>query len=266
MTVRDALPQGLLRVERLDVRYDAVEALRGITMTVNTNEAVALVGANGAGKSTLFKSIMGFLKPAAGSIAFAGKPMAGVRPERRAHLGIGYCPEGRRVFPGMTVRENLEVAVTGPAASRSELVAYAYELFPALGERPEALGWQLSGGQQQMLAIARALMGRPKLLLLDEPSLGLAPMLVEEIFAIVRRLVQSEGISVLLVEQNAALALDLADHGYVIETGRIVLEGTAESLAQNSDVKEFYLGLNDVGSRKSYHDVKRYRRRKRWLS
>ena len=198
--------QRLLRVERLQVRYDAVTALRDITVTVGANEAVALVGANGAGKSTLFKSIMGFLKPSAGGISFAGRSLARLRPDARARLGLGYCPEGRRVFPGLTVRENLEVAVTGPASSRPALIDYAYELFPALAERPGALGWQLSGGQQQMLAIARALMGRPRLLLLDEPSLGLAPKLVDEVLKRVRTIVAS-GTSVLLAEQNVTKAL-----------------------------------------------------------
>ena len=151
----------LLSVERLHVRYDAVEALRDITVTVDAKEAVALLGANGAGKSTLFKSIMGFLRPAAGGITFAGKSLTRLPTEARVRLGIGYCPEGRRVFPGLTVRENLEVAVPGPASSRRLLIDYAYDLFPSLAEREQALGWQLSGGQQQMLAIARALMGHP---------------------------------------------------------------------------------------------------------
>ena len=236
-----ALPQSLLSIEGLHVRYDAVEALRDITMTVNTNEAVALIGANGAGKSTLFKSIMGFLKPAAGSISFGRRPMAGMRPESRAHLGLGYCPEGRRVFPGMTVRENLEVAVTGPAASRTELVAYAYELFPALGERPDALGWQLSGGQQQMLAIARALMGQPKLLLLDEPSLGLAPKLVDEVLKRVRIIVAS-GTSVLLAEQNVTKALACCERAYLLEVGSVVLSGAASDLQGAWEIKKAYLG------------------------
>jgi branched-chain amino acid transport system ATP-binding protein len=233
--------QHLLSVERLQVRYDAVTALRDITVTVSANEAVALVGANGAGKSTLFRSIMGFLKPAAGGISFAGRSLARLRPNARAHLGIGYCPEGRRVFPGLTVRENLEVAVTGPASSRPALIDYAYELFPALAERPGALGWQLSGGQQQMLAVARALMGRPRLLLLDEPSLGLAPKLVDEVLKRVRTIVAS-GTSVLLAEQNVTKALACCERAYLLEVGTVALTGAAADLQGAWEVKKAYLG------------------------
>jgi branched-chain amino acid transport system ATP-binding protein len=233
--------QHLLSVERLQVRYDAVTALRDITVTVSANEAVALVGANGAGKSTLFRSIMGFLKPAAGGISFAGRSLARLRPNARAHLGIGYCPEGRRVFPGLTVRENLEVAITGPASSRPALIDYAYELFPALAERPGALGWQLSGGQQQMLAVARALMGRPRLLLLDEPSLGLAPKLVDEVLKRVRTIVAS-GTSVLLAEQNVTKALACCERAYLLEVGTVALTGAAADLQGAWAVKKAYLG------------------------
>ena len=233
--------QHLLSVERLQVRYDAVTALRDITVTVSANEAVALVGANGAGKSTLFRSIMGFLKPAAGGISFAGRSLARLRPDARARLGLGYCPEGRQVFPGLTVRENLEVAVTGPASSRPALIDYAYELFPALAERPGALGWQLSGGQQQMLAIARALMGRPRLLLLDEPSLGLAPKLVDEVLKRVRTIVAS-GTSVLLAEQNVTKALACCERAYLLEVGTVALTGAAADLRGAWEVKKAYLG------------------------
>jgi branched-chain amino acid transport system ATP-binding protein len=231
----------LLSVERLHVRYDAVTALRDITVTVNAGEAVALVGANGAGKSTLFKSIMGFLRPAAGGISFAGKPLAHLRPEARAHLGLGYCPEGRRVFPGLTVRENLEVAATGAASNRRARVDYAFELFPVLAERHAALGWQLSGGQQQMLAIARALMGRPRLLLLDEPSLGLAPKLVDEVLRQVRTIVAG-GTSVLLAEQNVTKALACCERAYLLEVGTVALAGTAADLRGAWEVKKAYLG------------------------
>ncbi len=176
--------------------------------------------------------------------------------------------EGRRVFEQLTVEENLVAGGHTLVDLRGvrEGIDLVYSYFPRLKERRSQQAGYLSGGEQQMLAIGRGLMSRPKLVMLDEPSLGLAPMLTEEIFRIVRQLVEKERIAVLLVEQNAALALDLAEHGYVIETGRIVLEGSADHLARNSDVKEFYLGLNEVGSRKSYHEVKRYRRRKRWLS
>jgi branched-chain amino acid transport system ATP-binding protein len=231
----------LLSVEGLHVRYDAVTALRDISLTVGANEAVALVGANGAGKSTLFKAIMGFLAPAAGSITLAGRPLAHMRPETRAHLGIGYCPEGRRVFPGLTVRENLEVAIRGPAGTRAGLVDHAYALFPALAERSDALGWQLSGGQQQMLAIARALMGRPRLLLLDEPSLGLAPKLVDEVLKQVRTIVAS-GTSVLLAEQNVTKALACCERAYLLEVGTVALAGAAADLQGAWEVKKAYLG------------------------
>jgi branched-chain amino acid transport system ATP-binding protein len=231
----------LLNVERLHVRYDAVDALRDVTVTVNAEEAVALVGANGAGKSTLFKSIMGFLRPVAGGITFAGESLTRLRPEARARLGIGYCPEGRRVFPGLTVRENLEVAVTGPASSRRVLVDYAYDLFPTLAERQQALGWQLSGGQQQMLAIARALMGHPRLLLLDEPSLGLAPKLVDEVMKRVRTIVAS-GTSILLAEQNVTKALGCCERAYLMEVGTVALAGTAADLRGAWEVRKAYLG------------------------
>src|SRR4051794_13639161 len=242
MTSADrSAPLPLLSVERLHVRYGAVEALRDISITVNSSEAVALVGANGAGKSTLFKSIMGFLKAASGTISLAGAPIGRLRPEARAHLGLGYCPEGRRVFPGLTVRENLEVAVTGPARTRSERVDYGMQLFPALAERRDALGWQLSGGQQQMLAIARALMGRPKLLLLDEPSLGLAPKLVDEVLRQVRTIVAG-GTSVLLAEQNVTKALVCCDRAYLLEVGTVALSGAAAELQGAWEVKKAYLG------------------------
>jgi branched-chain amino acid transport system ATP-binding protein len=234
-------PGALLSVKQLHVRYGAVEALRNISVTVDANEAVALVGANGAGKSTLFKSIMGFLKPASGDISLGGTPIARLRPEARAHLGIGYCPEGRRVFPGLTVRENLEVAVLGPARTRSERVQYGMELFPALAERSDALGWQLSGGQQQMLAIARALMGKPRLLLLDEPSLGLAPKLVDEVLQQVRTIVKN-GTSVLLAEQNVTKALVCCERAYLLEVGNVVLSGAASELQGAWEVKKAYLG------------------------
>ena len=235
-----ATTQPLLSVERLRVRYDAADALRNISLTVNAGEAVALIGANGAGKSTLFKTIMGFLAPVSGSMAFDGRPLV-QRTEVRAKLGIGYCPEGRRVFPGLTVQENLEVAIMGSAAASRERLDYAFELFPDLHERRESLGWQLSGGQQQMLAIARALMGRPRLLLLDEPSLGLSPKLVDEVLRRVSVIVAA-GTSVLLAEQNVTKALICCSRAYLLEVGSIVLSGPAEELRGAWAVRKAYLG------------------------
>jgi branched-chain amino acid transport system ATP-binding protein len=196
----------LLNIDGLSVAYGQVSALRDVSISINAGEAVALVGANGAGKSTLFKSIVGFLRPRSGRIQFLGRDMAGVSPERRARLGLGYAPEGRRVFPGMTVRENLEVAVFASKGEREQRLQRAFALFPQLAERHAQLAWQLSGGQQQMLAIGRALMGRPRLLLLDEPSLGLSPKLADEVLAAVRVIIQ-DGTAVLLAEQNVRKAL-----------------------------------------------------------
>src|SRR5262249_35546969 len=176
----------LLSVDRLEAGYGKVTALRNVSLAVGEGEAVALIGANGAGKSTLFKTIIGLLKPRSGGLAFAGANLARLSPEKRFRLGIGYVPEGRRVFPGLTVIENLEVAARSGRAERDALLKTAFAMFPQLAERPQARGWQLSGGQQQMLAIARALMGRPKLLLMDEPSLGLSPKLVDEVLGRIR--------------------------------------------------------------------------------
>ena len=203
-----------------------------------------------------------------GEMTMEGRRLNDVASYELLSYGIAHVPENRRLFPKLTVEENLRMGAFVPQARAhfDERLARVYQLFPRMKERRRQQAGYLSGGEQQMLAIGRGLMSRPKLMMLDEPSLGLAPLLTAEIFRIVRQLVEKERIAVLLVEQNAALALELADHGYVIENGRIVLEGKADALRQNSDIKEFYLGLNDVGGRKSYRDVKRYRRRKRWLS
>ena len=264
----------MLTLNNIEVVYDGVIlVLRGVSIEIPDGRITALLGANGAGKTTTLKAISGILRAergevAKGSIEFAGKRIDRLAPHEIVALGIAQVFEGRRVFEHLTVEENLIAGGHTVIDLRGvrEGIERVYSYFPRLKERRTQAAGYLSGGEQQMLAIGRGLMSRPKLIMLDEPSLGLAPMLVEEIFGIVRRLVESERIAVLLVEQNAALALELAEHGYVIENGRIVLEGTAEALAQNSDVKEFYLGLNDVGGRKSYRDTKRYRRRTRWLS
>jgi branched-chain amino acid transport system ATP-binding protein len=231
----------LLEIESLCVGYGPVSALNGVTLSVNAGEAVAIVGANGAGKSTLLKSIVGFLRPRSGRLRFLGRDMIGLAPERRARLGLGYAPEGRRVFPGLTVRENLEVAVFHGKAERTRRLDRAFVLFPQLAERQTQLGWQLSGGQQQMLAIGRALMGRPRLLLLDEPSLGLSPKLADEVFAAVKAIVK-DGTSVLLAEQNVAKALSCCDRTHVLKIGKVALSGESSALRDTEEIRKAFLG------------------------
>jgi branched-chain amino acid transport system ATP-binding protein len=231
----------LLNVDRLSVAYGSVTALREVSLTVGEGEAVALIGANGAGKSTLFKTIIGFLAPRSGTLALGPRSLAGLAPEKRFRLGIGYAPEGRRVFPGLTVRENLEVATQRGRQLRTRMVQQGLAMFPQLAERADALGWQLSGGQQQMLTIARALMGAPRLLLLDEPSLGLSPKLVDEVLGRIPAIVAA-GTSVLLAEQNVAKALGCCQRAYVIEVGRIAFSGPAAELRDAESVRKAYLG------------------------
>ena len=233
----------MLRIEDLFVRYGAIEALKGISLQVAAGEIVTLIGGNGAGKSTLMRAIAGLVKPASGTIAFEGRPIAGIRPHHCVRLGIGHSPEGRLVFGDQSVRDNLMLG----AYARDDMDAIAtdidkyFAIFPRLAERQDQQAGTLSGGEQQMLAIARALMSRPKLLLLDEPSLGLAPLIVREVFAVIRRL-REEGVTILLVEQMANLALAVADRAYVIETGRITLEGTGADLLRDERVRSAYLG------------------------
>jgi branched-chain amino acid transport system ATP-binding protein len=264
----------MLAVNNIEVVYDKVIlVLKGVSLSVTEGTITTLLGANGAGKTTTLKSISGILRAergevTKGSIELKGSRIDGMQPFDLTALGIAQVFEGRRVFEHLTAEENL---IAGAHLERDyrkveQGIERVYNYFPRLKERRYQRSGYLSGGEQQMLAIGRALMSGPKLVLLDEPSLGLAPMLVEEIFGIVRRLVEGERLSVLLVEQNATMALQVAEHGYVMENGRIVLEGSAEKLRGNSDIREFYLGLNEVGSRKSYRDVKHYKRRKRWLS
>ena len=264
----------MLSVNNIEVVYDnVVLVLRGVSLEVRAGAITTLLGANGAGKTTTLKAISGMLGTergavTKGSITFGDKRIDGMRPFDVTRLGITQVFEGRRVFEHLTTEENL---IAGGHVQRDlrklrRGIEFVYTYFPLLKERRHQLSGYLSGGEQQMLAIGRALMSEPKVMLLDEPSLGLAPMLVEEIFGIVQRLVTQESLSVLLVEQNAAMAVSVAQHGYVMETGRIVLEGSIQKLRDNSDIREFYLGLNEMGSRKSYRDVKHYKRRKRWLS
>jgi branched-chain amino acid transport system ATP-binding protein len=264
----------MLILNNVEVIYDGVIlVLKGVSLSVDQGGITTLLGANGAGKSTTLKAISGLLRSergevTKGSIELAGQRIDRLFPHEVVRRGVVQVFEGRRVFEHLTVEENL-IAGAHVQTDRRQVeqgIARAYEYFPRLRERRQVQSGYLSGGEQQMLVIARALMSRPQVMLLDEPSLGLAPMLVEEIFEIVQRLNQQEKLTVLLVEQNATLALTIADHGYVMENGRIVLEGTAASLRDNADIKEFYLGLTEVGARKSYRDVKHYKRRKRWLS
>ncbi len=264
----------MLKLNNVEVVYDrTILVLKGISLEVPEQRIVTLLGSNGAGKSTTLKAISGLLRPERGEIIVGSVELHGGRidhlqPEQVVKLGITQVMEGRRVFDDLTTEENLIAgAHTRPGAGEMRHgITAVYEYFPRLAERRSLKAGYLSGGEQQMLAIGRAFMARPKLMLLDEPSLGLAPLLVEEIFQIIQRLNREEKVTVLLVEQNAAMALTIAEHGYVMENGRIVLEGAAGALRENADIKEFYLGLTEVGARKSYRDVKHYKRRKRWLS
>jgi branched-chain amino acid transport system ATP-binding protein len=232
----------LLDVRDLQVRYGAITAIKGISFDLRQGEIVALLGANGAGKTTTQKTISGMLRPAAGSITFDGQRIDGIPPHQLINLGICHVPEGRHVFPRMTVAENLSMGAFRFRAPDQDLLAHVLDLFPRLKERYGQEGGTLSGGEQQMLAIGRALMGKPRLLLLDEPSMGLAPLVVEQIFEIVRGINADEGVSVLLVEQNARQALTLADRGYVLETGELVLSGSGRELLADDRIRAAYLG------------------------
>jgi branched-chain amino acid transport system ATP-binding protein len=234
----------LLETRGLRVKYGNVEALHGIDIAVRQGEIVSILGANGAGKSTTLRAISGLLRPSGGEIRYDGKPAEGIPAHERVRLGIAQAPEGRRIFGTLTVRENLELGAftRSDAAEIAETAAWIYRLFPILEERRDQLAGTLSGGEQQMLAIGRALMAKPRVLLLDEPSLGLAPLLVKAIFQTIREINQTTGVTVVLVEQNARAALKLAHRGYVMEVGRIVLEGPAATLASDPKVQAAYLG------------------------
>jgi branched-chain amino acid transport system ATP-binding protein len=261
----------MLEIRNLEVVYNKVVlVLRGVSLRVEDGQAVALLGGNGAGKTTLLRAITGLLPIhdgdiTKGSIHWNGRELVGLRPTGIVRLGVAQVMERRRVFADLTVEENLVAgAYQRPDREVKGDAELQFERFPILGQRRRQLGGYLSGGEQQMLAIARALMSRPKLLLLDEPSLGLAPMVVAEVARVIRE-VNDQGVAVLLVEQNAAMALDVAAHGYVIENGRIVHDGPSDVLREDADVKDFYLGMGMLG-RKSFREVKHYHRRKRWLS
>ncbi len=232
----------LLQVEDINVYYGAIHAIKGISFEVYSDEIVTLIGANGAGKSTTLNTIAGLLRPRSGHIVLEGKDLATIPASRIVSQGMALCPEGRRIFQQMTVRENLEMG--GYTRPKSEIPASLEEMFtrfPRLKEREKQIAGTLSGGEQQMLAMARALMSKPKLLMLDEPSMGLAPILVEQIFDIIKELHQA-GVTILLVEQNAQMALSIADRAYVLETGRIAMTGEASALLKNDDVRKAYLG------------------------
>ena len=232
----------LLEVKDLAVNYGAIKAVKGISFTVEKGEIVTLIGANGAGQSTTMNTLAGLIKPAAGSIVFEGEDLTRARPAEIVKKGIALSPEGRQIFPGLTVKQNLEMG--GYTVSKEKVnrgIERAYTLFPRLKERAHQMGGTLSGGEQQMLAVARALMVEPDLLMLDEPSMGLAPLLVQEIFNMIQR-VNKMGTTILLVEQNARMALSISHRGYVLETGNIVLSDTGANLAASEKVKEAYLG------------------------
>jgi branched-chain amino acid transport system ATP-binding protein len=236
----------LLEVDTIEVRYGAIKALHGVSFTVNEGEIVALLGANGAGKTTTQRAISGMLTPSAGEIRYDGERIDGIPAHRLIHLGICHVPEGRRVFPRMTIAENLEMGAFRFKKADDAVMEHVFDLFPRLRERIKQQAGTLSGGEQQMLAIGRALMGKPRLLLLDEPSMGLAPLIVKQIFDIIRE-INKEGVTVLVVEQNATQALNLANRGYVLETGEVVLTGTGKDLLADDRIRAAYLG-EDIAS------------------
>jgi len=264
----------MLRLNNIQVVYnDVILVLKGLSLEVRPGSIVALLGGNGAGKTTTLKAISGLLKAedgevTDGSIEFMGERIDQKSPEDIVRRGIFQVMEGRRVFEELTVDENIRMGAYTRRDRQNLRRDYdlVFDYFPRLKERRSQLAGYLSGGEQQMLVLGRALMARPKLLLLDEPSLGLAPLLVQEIFHIIQRINREEKTTILLVEQNANIALSIADYGYIMENGKIVLDGPVAKLKENADVKEFYLGLTEVGRRKSFRDIKHYKRRKRWLS
>ncbi len=265
----------MLKVNNIEVVYsDVILVLRGVSLALEKGQIVSILGANGAGKSTTLKAISGLLQTqqgavTRGSVEFEGERIDKLPPDEIVRRGIVQVLEGRPLFRHLTVEENLLAGSlfrpgTRSAAIRQDL-EQVYHYFPRLVEMRRKTSGYLSGGEQQMLVIGRALMARPRVMLLDEPSLGLAPLLVREIFRIIQLINAESGVSIVLVEQNANIALDTAAYAYVMETGRVVLDGPAAQLADNADIKEFYLGLTQLGERKSYRDVKHYKRRKRWL-
>jgi branched-chain amino acid transport system ATP-binding protein len=251
-----------LSVSNIETYYGPVIAIRGVSFSVAEGSIVTILGANGAGKTTILKTVSGVMDPQKGTVTFAGQEIQRMDPDRIMRLGLSHVPEGREVFPFLTVRDNLHMG----AYTRRDADGIAQDLemvhgyFPVLKERAEQQAGRLSGGEQQMLSISRALMSRPKMMLLDEPSLGLSPKLVKDIFDIILRINRERGVSVLLVEQNAHMALKTADYGYVLEVGRVVMEDRCDRLLEKEDIKEFYLGMKDASAR----GTRRWKKRKTW--
>jgi branched-chain amino acid transport system ATP-binding protein len=275
LSVKGEIPKQntMLKINSIEVAYlNVIRVLHGISMSVDDNSVVALLGANGAGKTTTLKAISGLLRVEEGEVVDGSIEWEGQRIDKKnaveiGKLGIVQALEGRRVFGHLTAEENLMVGAYHRTDGHGvkEDLGMVYDYFPRLKNLRRNIAGYLSGGEQQMLVIGRAMMAAPKLMMLDEPSLGLAPMLVEEIYAIIQRFNNEKKTSILLVEQNVRIALDIAHYGYVMENGRVVLDGSADFLKNNEDVKEFYMGLSAVGTKKSYKSVKHYKRRKRWL-
>ncbi|MDQ8732851.1 ABC transporter ATP-binding protein [Bradyrhizobium sp. LHD-71] len=254
----------ILRVSNIETYYGQIQAIRSVSLEVPRGRIVAVLGANGAGKSTILRTVSGLMDPERGSVSFDGKDIVHMAPDLVMRRGMCHVPEGREIFPFLTVSDNLAMGAYTrrdiDGIARDMDVCFSY--FPVLRERASQRAGLLSGGEQQMLAISRALMGRPKLLLLDEPSLGLSPILVTQIFNIIRRINQEQGVSILLVEQNAHIALKTADYGYILEVGRIVLQDECRVLLEREDIREFYLGQKDTGVR----GARRWKRKKLWRS
>jgi branched-chain amino acid transport system ATP-binding protein len=254
--------QPILKVSNIESYYGPIMAIRGVSLSLQAGKIVTVLGANGAGKTTILKTISGVLDPLKGAVEFEGKSIQRMDPDKIVRLGVSHVPEGREVFPFLTVRENLSMGAY-LRTNRDEVaqdLERIYGYFPRLKERLDQPAGQLSGGEQQMLAISRALMNRPKVLLLDEPSLGLSPLLVKEIFGIIRRVNVEQGVSILLVEQNAKKALETADYGYVLEVGRVVMDDTCQRLMQSKDIQEFYLGAKEDSAR----GERRWKKKKTW--
>jgi branched-chain amino acid transport system ATP-binding protein len=256
------MADALLSVSNIETYYGPVIAVRGVSFSVPGGSIVTILGANGAGKTTILKTVSGVMDPQKGTVTFAGREIQRLDPDRIMRLGLSHVPEGREVFPFLTVRDNLQMGayIRRDADGIAQDLEMVHGYFPVLKERADQRAGRLSGGEQQMLSISRALMSRPKMMLLDEPSLGLSPKLVKDIFDIILRINREHGVSVLLVEQNAHMALKTADYGYVLEVGRVVMEDRCARLIEKEDIKEFYLGVRDVGTR----GTRRWKKRKTW--